>query len=135
MSYALAASLQEAVFDRLARNATLIELVGDAIFDGAPGGAVPPLYVSLGPEEVRDLSDKMHRGAIHDFVVSIVTDNAGFQSAKQAAGAASDALLAGDLNLRQGRLVSIDFLRAQARRLRDGTTRRIDLRFRARVEE
>jgi hypothetical protein len=43
-------------------------------------------------------------------------------------------VLAGGLSLTTGHLVSINFQRAVARRLEEGTTRRIDMTFRARVE-
>ena len=135
MSYAVAAALQQAVYRRLADDGELGALVGRAVFDVVPSGSVPSLYVSLGPEEVRDSSDKTGRGATHDFTVSVVTDQAGFQGAKRAAGAVSDALLRSGLELERGRLVSLYFLRARAGRLKDATQRRIDLRFRARVED
>ena len=46
----------------------------------------------------------------------------------------SDALVGVDLALARGRLVGLWFLRAQAQRLGQGAVRRIDLRFKARVE-
>src|SRR6056297_9598 len=47
MSYGVAAALQQAVFERLRGDAALEALVGDAIYDAVPNGAVPPLYVTL----------------------------------------------------------------------------------------
>lgn len=135
MSYAVAAALQQAIYRRLTEDDGLRALVGDAVFDAVPAGPVPPLYVSLGPEEVRDSSDKTGRGATHDFTVSIVTEQAGFHGAKEAAGAVSDAVLRGGFELERGRLVYLQFLRAKAGRQRGATQRRIDLRFRARVED
>lgn len=55
-------------------------------------------------------------------------------TAKTVAAAVSGALLAGGMVLGTGHLVSVTFQRAVARRLDEGTTRRIDLTFRARVE-
>ena len=46
----------------------------------------------------------------------------------------SDALVGVNLALARGRLVGLWFLRAQAQRLGQGAVRRIDLRFKARVE-
>ncbi|AJE46404.1 DUF3168 domain-containing protein [Celeribacter indicus] len=135
MSYGIAAALQTAVYRALAEDAVLAGLVGGAIHDAAPAGAVPALYVSLGPEEVTDASDKTARGARHDFTVSVLSDGAGFLAAKQAAAAISDVLADADLTLARGRLVGLSFVSAKARRLRDGDRRRIDLRFRARVED
>jgi len=96
---------------------------------------LPETYVSLGPEQVRDRSDKIGRGAAHDFTVSVVTAAAGFEVAKALAGAVSDALLEADMVLARGRLVGLDFLQTKAERAARGRLRRIDLRFRARVDD
>jgi len=135
MSYALASALQAAVFSRLESDVALQALVGGAVYDAAPPGTVPGTYVTLGLEDVRDRSDGTGHGALHDFVVSIVTDAAGFQQAKTVGTAVSDALVDAALVLSRGRLVSLNFLRARARRVSSGAQRQIDLRFRARVED
>lgn len=134
MSYAVAAALQAAVFARLQADGVLSGLVGAAIYDAVPPGAGTGTFVMIGPEDVRDQSDKTGDGAEHRFIVSVVTDAAGFQAAKAAAVAVSDALVGADLALSRGRLVSLAFLRAVARRTGKDTGRRIDLTFRARVE-
>lgn len=135
MSYGVGAALQAAVYQRLMADSALDALVGSAIYDAVPPGTVTGTYVSLGPEDARDRSDKTGRGAEHDFVVSVVTDAAGFQLAKAVAAAVSDTLVDATLVLARGRLVGLWFLRARARRVEDGDVRRIDLSFRARVEE
>lgn len=135
MSYGMASSLQAAVYAHLQGDAALTALVGDAVYDAAPAGAAPSLYVALGEEEARDRSDADLGGAAHDFTVSVVTEGAGFQAAKDAAAAVSDALVDAGLTLTRGRLVSLRFLRARARRVSAGAQRQIDLRFRARVED
>lgn len=135
MSYGVSAALQEAVYQRLAGDSGVTAAVGTGVYDVVPAGPVPGTYVSLGSEDVRDRSDKTGLGAEHRFVVSVVTDAAGFQTAKTAAAAVSDALLGAALTLARGRVVSIEFLRARARRVRAGDVRRIDLTFRARVED
>lgn len=134
MSFALSAPLQEAVFGALSADAALAQLVGDSIFDAPPQGAMPAIHVALGPENVRDASDGTGAGAWHAFVVSVVTEQAGFQAAKQAAGAISDVLHDAELTLTRGRLVGLWFHKARAKRERDGL-RRIDLTFRARVQD
>lgn len=134
MSYGLAAALQQAVYERLAADAALADEVGAAIFDTAPSGPLPALYVALGGEEVQDRSAQDAGGAQHDFTVSVVGGAAGFLPAKRAAAAISDALVDADLPLARGRLISLRFLRAVARQSGGGQARRIDLRFRARVE-
>ncbi len=133
MSYASTASLQQAVFVQLTTDAGVTALVGNDIYDALPEGPVPNLYLSIGPEVVRDRSDKTGSGAQHDFAVTVVSDAAGFSSAKRVAAAVSDALTGGGLSLSRGVLVSLNFLRARARRV--GSGREIEIWFRARVDE
>jgi len=135
MSYGVSAALQGAVYQALMGDAALAALVGDAIHDALPTGPVPPLYVALGPEVVRDRSDKTGAGAEHDITVSVVASTAGFAQAKAAAGAVSDALSQGTLTLVRGQLAYLNFQRARARRGGSGDERRIDLIFRARVSD
>ena len=134
MTYALAHALQSAVFARLSGDASLSALVRGQVHDALPPGVLPPLYVALGPETVRDRSDGTSAGAEHDLTVSVVSHADGFAGAKKAAAAICDALLAADLPLSRGRLVFLRFVRAQAARA-SGGARRIDLTFRARVED
>lgn len=135
MTYAVAAALQKAVFERLASDATMTTLVGSAVYDAIPHGTVRGTYVALGPEDVRDASDDTGYGAWHEIVVSVVTDEAGFSTAKAVATAISDALVDAPLTLDRGTLVALNFFRARARRVQDADIRRIDLRFRARVQD
>lgn len=134
MSYALAGSLQAAVFAALQSDGTLGALVGNNIFDALPSGKLPKIYVALGPETVTEAGDGSDDGAWHSFVVSVVTQTAGFLAAKQAAGAISDILHEADLVLGRGRLIGLWFRKAKATR-ETGGLRRIDLTFRARVED
>lgn len=135
MSYAAAAALQAAVYQRLTSDAVLAGLVGDAIYDALPAGALPETYISLGPEEARARSDATGGGAWHRFTVSVITENPGFHTAKAAAVAVGDALNGVELALMRGRLVTLAFERARAGRADGGAKRRIDLRFRARTED
>jgi len=109
---------------------------GGAIYDAVPAGSIPQTYVTLGPEEVRDASDRTGAGAMHRFTVSVVSEASGFGAAKTLAGAVCDALEGAALILDRGRLVGLWFERASARRTgTGGAIRQIDLRFRARVED
>ena len=136
MSYGVSAALQTAVFRQLIGDAQVSTLSGGAIYDAVPAGAVPQTYVTLGPEEVREASDRSGAGAVHRFTVSVVSEAAGFGAAKTLAGAVCDALEDAALTLSRGRLVGLWFERASARRTgTGGTIRQIDLRFRARVED
>ncbi|MFO7758522.1 MAG: DUF3168 domain-containing protein [Roseovarius sp.] len=135
MTYTVAANLQEAVFTRLTSDAALSALVGGAIYDALPGGAVPPLYVTLGPEDVRSRGDGTAGGAWHRLTVTVVSDRAGFLQAKRVAGAVSAALEGAQMALGQGSVVGVQFWRARAQRVTGGSRRRIDLTFRARVDD
>lgn len=135
MSYGAAAALQEAVYQRLMGDAALNALVADAIFDALPHGPVPDLYVTLGPEEARAQSDGTGGGAWHRLSVSVISNAAGFQTAKLVAAAISDALVDAPLVLSRGTCPALHFFRARARREGTGDLRRIDLTFRARVDD
>lgn len=134
MSYAMSAALQAAVFQQLSGDGGVAGLVGSDIYDALPPGALPGLYITLGAETARDASDVGGAGAWHDLTVAVVSDAAGFQSAKTVAAAACDALNDAPLALQRGRLVSLRFLKARAKR-ESGGLRRIDMTFRARVED
>lgn len=135
MSYGVALALQQAVYQALQADPALGGLVGAAIYDAVPPGIVSGTYVSLGPEDVREASDKTGHGALHEITVSVVTDAAGFSAAKQVATAVSDVLVDAALPLARGALVYLNFHRARARRVQDADVRRIDLKFRARVQD
>ena len=135
MSYSVSAALQAAVYQALVSDASLAGLVGTAIYDAIPTGTLPVTYVTLGPEIVRDKSDKSGYGAEHSFTISVVTETAGFGAAKDVAAAVSDVLNDADLSLSRGRLVAMRFNRATAKRIGSGATRQIDLRFSAHVED
>ena len=135
MSYGVAAALQTAVFSRLTTDGALGALVGSDVYDALPTGALPALYVVLGAEDVRDASDKTGGGAWHQFTVSVVTQSAGFATAKAAAAAVSDALVDAPLDLARGTLVSLNFHKATAARVGTGAVRQINLIFRARVAD
>lgn len=130
MSYGAAAALQAAVYQHLTADPAL---AGVAIHDAVPSGP-SGTFVLVGPEEARDASDKSGAGAEHRLAVSVISDGAGFLAAKTIAAAISDSLAGASLVLARGRLVSLLFQRASARRIDEGEVRRIDLTFRARIE-
>lgn len=135
MSYGIAAALQSAIYQQLLSDVDLTALVGTAIYDALPSGTLPGLYVAIGPETARDMSDMTGGGAVHEFTVSVVTDSAGFSTAKAAAAAVSDALVDAPLVLTRGELVALTFVKATAARVGTGGTRQINLVFRARVDD
>jgi hypothetical protein len=130
MSYSAAAALQAAVFARLTGFAAL---AGVPVVDAVAPGAGTGTFVLLGPETASDQSDKSGPGAEHLFQVSVISDDTGFLGAKVIAGHVSEALVGVPLSLDAGQLVGLNFLRATARRLKEGGHRRIDLTFRARI--
>lgn len=130
MSYR-GAALQSALHGRLTG---LAALDGIPVVDALPSGDVPLTYVLIGPEEVRDASDKSGNGAEHRVTLSVISEAAGFFSAKTIAAEIGDAMEAAALPLPEGRVVSIRFQRAVARRLEAGAARRIDLVYRIRIE-
>lgn len=135
MSYGIASALQAAVFQSLSNDPSVTGLVGSAIYDALPSGTLPALYIVLGSEEVRDASDKSGGGALHEFTITVVTESAGFSSAKVLAAAVSDALVDAPLTLTRGALVSLNFYKAKAARVGTGDMRQINLIFRARVAD
>ncbi|TDK49839.1 DUF3168 domain-containing protein [Antarcticimicrobium luteum] len=136
MSYAMSGPLQAAVYQLLAADPALTAVVGGAIYDGLPAGPLPETYVNLGPEVVRDRSDREGAGALHRLTISVISEAPGFAAAKAAAAAIGDVLVDATPALSRGRVVGIWFERARARRTGSaGQIRRIDLNFRARVED
>ena len=135
MSYGVSTALQTAVFQQLSSDATLAGLVGSAIYDALPNGTLPDTYVLLGAEVTNDASDGTGGGAWHRLTVSVISEEAGFHTAKSAAAAINDALVDAPLTLTRGHLVALHFFRARAVREDTGDTRRIDIIFRARVDD
>jgi hypothetical protein len=131
MSYHAAAALQSALYAQLTG---WPGLSGVSVVDAMPSGSSLGTFVLIGPEQVLDQSDKTGDGAEHRFDVSVISDDAGFLSAKLIAAEISQALVGASLALSVGSLISLNFLRANARRLDEGAIRRIDLQFRARIE-
>ena len=134
MTYALGQGLQVAIYDRLIRDPGLDAVISGAVYDTVPDVA-PDLFVAIGQEKSRAQSDGTARGAIHEVQLSVVSRRSGYSEAKGVAGMVSDLLVDADLTMVRGRVVSMRFLRAQARRDEGEGTRRIDLWFRARVDD
>lgn len=130
MSYAAAAALQAAIFAHLSESP---EMAGVDIFDAVPPSGTGT-FVLLGPEKVVDQSDATGAGAEHRIVISVIADSEGFLAAKTIAVRIADLLGNAALTLSRGSLIALQFLRADAKRSRDGDLRRIDMTFRARVE-
>lgn len=135
MSYGVSLALQAALYQALLADADLATLIGTAVYDEVPSGLIPSTYVTLGPEVALDRSDKTGDGAEHRVDISVVSEIAGFATAKAVAVAVSDALHGETIGLSRGTLVSLRFDRARASREDAANLRRIDLRFVARVSD
>ena len=133
MSMLLSDVLQTAVYDRLSSDSALAAIVGTHIYDAMPAGPVPDLYVLLGEEVVKDASNFTGAGAVHDFTVSIMSTADSFLTLKEAAAAIWLALDSTSLAPARGRVVGLWFSASTAKRSSAGQ-RKIDLRFRARIE-
>lgn len=134
MTYAVAESLQTAIYAHLMTDPAVDTLVEGAVYDDVPPDA-PDLFVAIGAERATGVGDSGGAGAIHLLEISVVTRREGYLAAKAVAVAVSDALSGTDLTLARGRLVSLRFLRANAKRDKTEGTRRIDLTFRARTDD
>lgn len=135
MSYAVSGPLQRSIYQLLAADAGLAALIGNAIHDSVPAGPVEGTHVIVGDEDVRDRSVQAGSLAEHRLKVSVVSDKEGYAEAKSVAALISDALRGAAPVLDRGRVVTLSFLRARARRVRAGQIRRIDLTFRIIVED
>lgn len=133
MSELLSDVLQTAVYDRLSTDTDLAAIVGAHIYDAMPAGPVPDLYVLIGEESVKDASDITGQGAVHDFTVSVMSTADSFLTLKEAAAAIWVALDSSSLAPTRGRMVGLWFSASNAKRSSTGQ-RKIDLKFRARVE-
>jgi hypothetical protein len=135
MTYAVSYALQLAVYQTLASDASLSLLIDNNLFDAPPSGTIPQTYVVIGDEVARDKSSKTSAGAMHEFVINVVSDTAGFSTAKQVAVAVCDALIDVDIALARGTLCALNFHSARAVREDSPGIRQIDLKFRAFVED
>ena len=134
MSLGNSAALHRAIYDVLANDAGITACVGGHIYDALPAGPLPEVFISLGIEVVNDRSDKTGRGSEHDFIISVITTQPGFLRAKDVAAEIGRALLDRPIDFGDLALVYLTFTRADARRDTDTQTRRIDLGFRARID-
>ena len=138
MTYALSVALQTAVYTRLSQDAALMDLVGQDIYDAPPPGPpaeAPDIHVTLGEERVKDGATKTSVGAVHDFTVTVHARAEGFSRPKAAASAVCEALLPADLTLSRGHLVDLRLLFARADRGPANAPRRVEMRFRAVLED
>lgn len=138
MSLALSGALQGAIYDILMTDTALMALVGGEIYD-APlpsGGAFPTgEHVTLGEEIVKPFDSVTSSGGVHDFEVTVHSTANGFAGAKAVSAAVLTALISASWSLSGGHLVSVRLLKARAKRGVTPELRRVEMRFRAVVEE
>ena len=138
MSLALSGEFQGAIYGALTGDAALVALVGAEIYDAPlPSGGALPLgeHVTLGEEVVKPFGSATSSGGVHDFDVVVHSTANGFAAAKVVAAAVSDVLVDANLSVSGGHLVSLRFVKAKAKRGIAPELRRIEMRFRAVVED
>lgn len=138
MSLVLSGELQGAIYAALTGDTALVALVGSEIYD-APlpvGGALPSgEHVTLGEEIVKPFGSITSSGGVHDFDVVLHSTANGFAAAKLVAAAVSDVLVDANLSIAGGHLVSLRFIKAKAKRGIAPELRRVEMRFRAVIED
>ena len=138
MSLALSGELQGAIYTALIGDAALVALVGVEIYDAPlPSGGALPLgeHVTLGEEVVKPFNSITSSGGVHDFDVVVHSTANGFAAAKVVAAAVDAVLVDTNLPVAGGHLVSLRFVKAKAKRGVAPELRRIEMRFRAVVED
>lgn len=134
MSYVTAESLQKAVFAALVADVELQSLTQGKIFDALPSGDLPDVSVQLGAEITKGFVDGSGAISRHDFVLSIVSKRDAFSQIKEIAARVSEVLHGTNLTLERGRLVGLNFVKANARKRRGARGRQLDLTFRALID-
>lgn len=138
MSLALSGELQGEIYNALIGDAAVTALVGGEIYD-APlpaSGTVPSgEHVTLGEEAVKPFGSVTSSGGVHDFDVVVHSTANGFAAAKVVAAAVSDVLVDANFSISGGHLVSLRFVKAKAKRGLAPELRRIEMRFRAVIED
>lgn len=122
----VAAPLQSALFARLSTETSLSAV---DVFDAPEPGPLPATYILIGEEKVRDVSGQNAPQFQHDLKVQIVTQSGGFAQIKLLAAAVNLALSPA-LSV-AGQSVQAQFVKAEAKILGNGATRRVELSYRA----
>jgi len=122
-------AVQSFLYQRLANDAALAALVGDAIYDTPPAESLPDLSVVIGAEELLDASDKSAFARLHRAEVEIVARIAGFSVAKDVAHAVRASLEGATGSAGGGEITRIQFRRAQSMRDTNDGLRRVRMRF------
>ena len=129
-----ARELQEAVFERLSADASLVALLGGAkVFDGAPRNAQAP-YVHLGEVVARDWSTATEVGTEISFAVVVWSRALGRSEGLLIAERVVALLHDAALSLDGFRLVNLRHVATETARGETPEGRRTAVRFRAVVE-
>lgn len=139
MTYAMAWSLQEAIYSLLTTAPGTVELIGSRVYDAVPQDeALLPrdaIYVTLGDEMVDEWRTGSDNGAIHQVTMIVHAPKPGFLAAKQVAAAICDTMLEGNLSPSRGRVVQVSFIDGKTKRSENALLRQIILRFRISLED
>jgi hypothetical protein len=127
-------ALQKGIYQKLAADTTLTELMGGVhIYDDVPQGTAYP-YLTLGQSVVRDWSTATEKGQEHVLTLHVWSSAAGRKQAKQIIQAIDEALHDVDLVLEDHSLVNLRFEFADARREPSGEVYHGIIRYRAVTE-
>jgi hypothetical protein len=134
MPTAASTALRTAIFDALAANVSLVDILGGAkVYDEPPRAASFP-YVTLGETRIADFSAGDEPGEEHQLTLHAWSRQGGHKQAHQIAGALLQALDDAPLSLADHTLVNLRFSVADVRREADGRTYHALVRFRAVTE-
>jgi hypothetical protein len=135
MSVVHSAALQSAIYQELIGAVSISSLIGANVFDAVPSASAATTYVLIGEEKVLSRSDFGKAASRHDVTVNVVSTASGFSDAKIVASEICNVLDGSALNLTSGNLRNIQFISAKSRRDTGAAERRIDLIFRALIDE
>lgn len=129
------AALQSGIYQTLSNATSISNLIGTNIFDAVPSGLVAETYVLIGEEKVISKADFNNGATRHDVTINVVSSASGFSDAKIVASEICNVLDGAAMVLSAGNLRNIQFRMARSRRDTGATERRIDLVFRALIDE
>ncbi|GLQ34055.1 hypothetical protein GCM10007939_03380 [Amylibacter marinus] len=135
MSFQHTLALQAAIFDILSNDLGLGSLAGGAVYDEVPAGELPDTYILIGEEKALDRSDYTSTSTRHDITISVISNQSGFLIAKACASRICDLLVGQSWVLSSGNMRSFRLVTAKARRSTGAANRRIDLIFKAFIDE
>jgi len=135
MSFGASADLQRVIYDLLSATGSGDALEGIPVVDRFEAGTLPPVYVAIGPERMRDRSTKTSRSAEHRLSITVHSALGGFARIKEIAAAIAERLEGQRPALASGTLCSLRLISVAPARGGSGEERRVEMNFRAFVDD